>query len=184
MPAKPKKAKAPAIETVSELHTTIDRIAVLEVRIRKLAAVRDEAIQQVTAIHDGQIEADKAEQKSLVSLASTFAKAHRELVFGSKLKSAATTLARFGFREGKDSLKPLSKKFTWEKILESLKELKKYVRTVTKEEVDKEALHAAKLTDAQLAELGLRMDKDETFFVESKAEDADRVTGDAHAEAA
>lgn len=174
MPAKKKALSLPAIQSKEQLHATIDEIARLEINIRQASAFRDADVQAVLLEHDGPIEASKERQKALTKLASTYADAHRLEVFGDKLKSAATALAKFGFREGNDTLKTLSRKWTWEKVLDNLKALKKYVRTV--EEIDKDALHNAKLTDAELATLGLRIDKGETFFISSKAEDAGRIT--------
>ncbi|MEO5914824.1 MAG: host-nuclease inhibitor Gam family protein [Luteolibacter sp.] len=176
MPAKPKKAKLPAIETNDQLHNTVDEIARLEVRLRGLEAKRDVAIQLVRAEHDEQIEADNSRLASLLKLAATYANCHRESLFTGGLKSAACALARFGFRSGNPTLKTLNKKWTWEKILAELKIAKKYFRSVTTEEVDKEAIKAAKLTDVELAALGLRIDSGETFYVESKSDEADRLS--------
>jgi phage host-nuclease inhibitor protein Gam len=174
MPAKKKKAALPAIETLEQFHATVDQIARLEVSLRGACAVRDAAIQQVQAQYDGPIEEKTARMKSLVALAGTYAKAHRDAVFGAKLRSAATALANFGLRTGNDSLKPLKSKTTWEAILQGLKALGKYVRTV--EEIDKQALLDAKLTDAEYATLGLRVDKAERFYVEAKSADANRIS--------
>jgi phage host-nuclease inhibitor protein Gam len=144
MSAKKKKAALPAIETLEQFHATVDQIAQLEVSLRGAAAIRDAAIQKVQEQYDGPIEEKKARMKSLVDLAGTYAKAHRDTVFGAKLRSAATALANFGLRSGNDALKPLNNKWTWGKILDVLKSAGKYVRTV--EEVDKDALHGAKLS--------------------------------------
>jgi phage host-nuclease inhibitor protein Gam len=154
----------------------VDEIARIEVSLRGACAVRDSAIQQVQAQYDGPIEEKAARMKSLVALAGTYAKANRETIFGAKLRSAATALATFGLRTGNDSLKPLKSKITWDSILEKLKALGQYVRTV--EEVDKQALLDAKLTDAQYAEIGLRVDKAERFYVEAKSADANRISTD------
>jgi len=177
MPAKKKKAAPlPAIETIEQFHATVDRIAELEVQIRGGEAIRDAAIQTVLAQYDGAIKTKAAEMKSLVALAGTYAKAHKETVFGAKLRSAATALATFGLRSGNDSLKPLNSKTTWEIIKEKAKALGKYIRTV--EEVDKQALLDAKLTDAQYAELGVRVDRVERFYVEAKSEAANRISAE------
>jgi phage host-nuclease inhibitor protein Gam len=171
--AKKKKEQLPAIENDAQLHATVDEIARLEVRIRGLEAKRDAAVQLVRIEHDTTIEADDARLKSLLKLAATYAASHRDTLFVTGLKSACSALAEFGFRAGTPALKALNKKWTVEKILEELRKLKKYIRTV--EEIDKEAIKAAKLTDVELAAIGLRLDSGETFFVQSKSEDADRL---------
>lgn len=179
MPAK-KKDKLPAIVNNDQLLVTIDDIARLEVSIRALEAKRDAAIQLVRTEHDERIEQDKARLKNLMTLASAYAGANRLSLFGNA-KSAVSALARFGFRSGNPTLKPLNKKWSMDSVLEKLKQLGKYTRQVI--EMDKEAIHAAKLTDVELAELGLRIDSGEKFFVESKADEADRLTADQEEEA-
>lgn len=171
MPAKAKKL--PAIESSAKLLETIDDIARLEVSIRAKEAKRDHAIQTVRIEHDVQIEDDKKRLKSLMTLASNFAAANRDTLFAAGMKSAASALARFGFRSGNPTLKVLNNKWTMDDVLVAVKKLGKFFRTV--EELDKESIHAAKLSDAELAQIGLRLDSGERFFVESKAEDADRL---------
>ncbi|WP_434127601.1 hypothetical protein, partial [Enterococcus faecium] len=73
MSAKPKKSKLPAIENNDQLHTTVDEIARLEVRVRSHEAKRDAAIQLVRIEHDTTIEADNAGLASLMKLAATYA---------------------------------------------------------------------------------------------------------------
>lgn len=176
-----KKSNLPAIENDDQLLATVDDIARLEVSIRAREAKRDAAIQLVRIEHDTQIEQDKARLSSLMKLSATYSTVHRQSLFGSA-KSAASALARFGFRAGNPTLKPLNKKWTMESVLEKLKALGKFTRTVV--EMDKESIHVAKLSDVQLAELGLRIDSGERFFVESKSEDADRLNADAEDNAA
>lgn len=173
MSAKPKKSKLPAIENDEQLHLTVDDVARLEVRVRALEAKRDAAIQLVRIEHDKTIEEDRSRLTALMKLAATYASSHRETLFSGGLKSAASALAKFGFRSGTPAIKALNKKWTVEKILEELRKLKKYIRTV--EEIDKEAIKNAKLSDVELAAIGLRIDSGETFFIESKSEDADRL---------
>lgn len=176
MSAKTKKTKLPAIENNDQLHATVDEIARLEVRVRSLEAKRDAAIQHVRIEHDAVIESDKARLTSLLKLAATYATVHRSSLFTGGMKSAASALARFGFRSGNPTLKVLNNKWNMDTVLVAVKKLGKYFRTV--EELDKQAIHDAKLTDAELAAIGLRIDSGERFFVESKSEDADRLNAE------
>lgn len=182
--AKKSKSAAPklTISDIKQLNETVDEIARLEVQKRRLEADRDKAVQDVLAKHDLKIEEIAAQIKSLASMAGIYCKAMREAVFG-KLKSAASALTRFGLRDGTPKLCLLSRKDTWEQVAEKLKEKHpgKFIRTV--EEVDKEAIKAAKFSAAELAELGLRMDSTETFFVDPKSDDAERFTAEAEATA-
>lgn len=171
-----KKKTTPAIETVEQLHSTVDEIARLEVELRGLEADRDKAIQVVQEQHESKIEETKKRIKALMALSGIYSIANRAALFVGKLKSAASSLARFGFREGNPSLKTLNKKHTWDSVLKKLEEAGKTQFIRTKQEVNKEALQAAKLSDAELAGYGLRFDQGETFFVEPKSEEAKRLT--------
>ena len=172
------KAKViPAIETLDQLNATVDEVARINVEIRTLEAARDLDLQTVRERHDGPIEFLKKKMKGLVALAETYGLARREAVFG-KQKSAASKLARFGFREGNPALCLLNKKWTWPQVMTALKDqaLTRFIRTI--EEVDKEALKAAKLSDGDLAAIGLRLDSKERFYVEPKVDDAERIVAD------
>lgn len=173
MSAKIKKSKLSAIETNDHLHATVDEIARIEVVIRQRCAKRDAAIQLVRIEHDTQIEEDKSRRDALMKLAATYASVNRASLFATGFKSAASALAIFGFRKGNPTIKTLNSKWTLDKVLAGLRELGKYIRTV--EEIDKQAIHDAGLTDAQLAEIGIRIDSGERFYVESKSEEADRL---------
>ncbi len=170
-----KKTKT-AIETTAHLEATIDEIARLEVTQRAKEARRDKAIQLVRDEHDAPLEDLKKRIKELTKLAETYCMAHRSDIFPGKAKSAASALARFGFREGNPTLSLLNRRWTWEMILTTLKgrDLFKFIRT--KEEVDKDALKSSGLSDADLAALGLRLDTTERFFIDSKSEDAERIS--------
>jgi len=172
------KKKAPAIENIEHLEATIDDIARLEVQLRAKEARRDRAIQLVRDEHDGPIEEQKKRLKSLVGLAETYCLARRAEVFPGKAKSASSALARYGFRDGNPTLALLNRKWTWDSVLAAIKTSCILGLIRTKVEVDKEALKTACLTDAQLAAIGTRLDATERFFVESKSEDAERITAD------
>lgn len=92
-------------------------------------------------------------------------------------KSLQLTNGRIGFRFGPPTLKPLSKTFTWERILCLVRaRLPGCIRI--KEEVDKEQLLAANkppgtglpplLDDLALKALGLKVIQAEKFFLEAR----------------
>lgn len=175
-----KKKQTPAIETVDQLNSTVDDISRIQVEVRAKEAERDREIQNVRDRHDGVIETLKKTMKALLSLCETFGMARRETVFG-KQKSTASALARYGFREGNPSLCLLNKKWSWDRVLIAIKDkgLSQYVRVI--EEVDKEKLKGGKLSDEDLAAIGLRIDHKERFYVEPKVDDAERIVSDAAA---
>jgi phage host-nuclease inhibitor protein Gam len=172
-----KKTKT-AIESTETLISTIDEVARLEVSLRAKTARRDKAIQLVREEHDGPIEEMGKRIKALTKLAETYCLARRAEVFPGKDKSHATALARFGFRVGNPTLSLLNRKWTWDAVKTAIIgcDLFKFIRTV--QEVDKDALKSSKLTDAELAAIGLRLDATERFFIDSKSEDADRITSE------
>lgn len=175
MPAKP---KIPAIESIEQLHATLDEIARLEVSLRAKEAQRDKAIQIVRDEHDGPVEQLKKRIKSLVALSETYCLGRRGDVFPGRSKSSASALAKFGFREGNTALCLLNRKWTWDEAKNALKRIyqTRFIRTV--EEVDKDGIKAAGLTDAALADCGLRLDSTERFYVEPKGEDAERINAE------
>lgn len=172
-----KKTK-PSIETTADLEITIDEVARLEVSLRAREARRDKAIQLVRNEHDGPVEDIKKRIKALTKLAETYCLARRSEVFPGKNKSASSALAKFGFKDGNPTLALLNRKWTWDMVLTTLKSIDpiKFVRT--KEEVDKDTLKASKLTDAELAAIGLRLDSTERFYIDSKADDAARINAE------
>lgn len=164
--SKPTRIKAVGFKTRIEFDAAIDRIAEATTSLRRLEAKRDEAIQIVRDAHNPQIDALDQERKALVALAEQYAETHRPELFEGDKKSSDTALAFFGFRIGNPTLKLLNRKWTWESVLEAMKgPYERYIRTV--ETPDKDALKA-NLEDSQLAEIGLKVEQSETFFVEAK----------------
>lgn len=162
-----KRIKASSLKSRAEFDAAVDQLARTTVELRSLEAKRDAALQTVRDLHDGPL----AERASLIDglalSVEKFAEEHRDELFTGKVKSAETALAHFGFRLGQPTLKTLGKAWSWERVLETLDELKlsRFIRT--KRECDKEAMKAH-LDTAQLATVGCRIDQAETFFVEPK----------------
>lgn len=150
-----------------EFDAAVDRIAEASAQLRKLEAVRDTAIQAVRDTHNPAIDAIDQERKALVALAEKYAETHRPELFVDGKKSADTALAFFGFRIGNPTLKVLNRKWNWESVLDAVKSRYKARFVRTEESPDKDALKA-QLSDEQLAEVGLRIEQSETFFVEPK----------------
>ncbi len=85
-----------------------------------------------------------------------------EIEAGGK-KSVELTVGRIGRRQS-TALKPLSK-WTWAKVLQCLKSSgSRFIRT--KDEVDRDGLSAAGLTDEQLSNFGLRRRVVQAFWYE------------------
>jgi len=170
----PARLKATAtLSTLAEFEDTVDQICKLQLDREQLVTERDRLIASVREDHDPEIERLGTEINAKVVLCEKFATVHRETLFG-KLKSAASSLATFGFRTGNPKLVLLSRKWKWDDVLTALKLKGRNELIRTKEEADKEALK--KLNDEELASFGLRIDQDETFFIEPKRDEPERIT--------
>lgn len=168
-------AKAKSIETRAKFDEAVDCIARLQVQIAAVKAKRDKRIQALNEEFKAELEPLEDKRDLQLKLAEEFAEENRAELFPKGLKSTETTHAVFGFRIGQPTLKVLSKKWTWDKVVEALKA--KYAGRCgrTKEEPDKDALRN-ELTDAELAEVGVRVDQEDRFFVEPRVETGERVT--------
>lgn len=96
--------------------------------------------------------------------AQLWAEANRERF--AKKKSIELTHGRIGFRIGTPKL-ALVAKWTWKKVLAALQGMRwtyRFTRIV--EEIDKEAILASKLDPATLAQVGVKIVQEESFFVE------------------
>lgn len=150
----------------------VDKVARLEVQLAGIKARRDREVQIVHEKYKVEIEPLEDQRDLTLKLAEEFAEENRAEILPKDAKSAESTQAIFGFRLGQPTMKLLSKKWSWEKVLEALRSAHgdRFVRT--KQEPDKEKLRA-ELADAELAVVGLRLDQEDRFFVEPKTETGD-----------
>jgi phage host-nuclease inhibitor protein Gam len=162
-----------SIETRAQFDSTIDEIVKLQLDREQLVTDRDRLLADVMEEHNPRIEKIGTEIATKLVLCEKFATVHRETLFG-KLKSAASSLAIFGFRTGNPKLVLLNRKWKWDDVLAALKGKERTDLIRKKEEADKDALK--KLTDEELAGFGCRIDQDETFFIEPKRDEPDRIT--------
>lgn len=167
------KVEAPKIATREEAEQVLHDIAIAVNARRKVAADMDAEIlvvknrcQPHLTKLDEQIEAD-------TNRLASFATDHPD-IFPKDRKSVQWLAGKFGFRTDTPSLAPVSRAFTWQKILGviALKRLRKFIRT--KAEVDKDAILArcgtkekpTKFQRTMLPLLGLKLVQEEKFFVE------------------
>lgn len=170
----PPRLKATAsIDTRAQFEATVDEICKLQLDREQLVTDRDRLLADVREEHDPRIEAVGQEIAAKLVLCEKFATVHRDTLFG-KLKSAASSLATFGFRTGNPKLVLLNRKWKWDDVLAALKGKERTELIRRKEEADKDALK--KLPDDELAGFGLRIDQDETFFIEPKRDEPERIT--------
>lgn len=167
--------KAKSIETRIKFDDAVDLISRTQVAITAVKAKRDKEIQSVNERYKDELEPLEDKRDLYLKLAEGYAEENRDALFPKGIKSAETTHAIFGFKIGNPTMKALSKKWTVEKILEALKASygSRFIRT--KEEHDKEKLRA-ELSNGELAEVGLRVEQEDRFYVEPKVETGERVT--------
>ncbi len=153
----------------------VDKVARIEVQLAGIKARRDKEIQAVHEKFKPDLEPLEDQRDLTAKLAEEYAAEHRGELLPKDSKSAESTQAFFGFRLGQPTMKTLSKKWNWEKITEALKSAygDRFLRY--KIEPDKEKLRS-ELNDAELAEVGLRVDQEDRFYIEPKTESGTRVT--------
>ena len=169
----PARLKATAsIETRAQFDATVDEICRLQLDREAIVTYRDRRLAEIMEVENPKIETISESISAKLLLCEKFAITHRETLFG-KLKSAASALGFFGFRTGNPTLKLLNKKWKWNDVVAALKSTGQFGFIRTKEEPDKDALK--KLEPSELAVIGLRIDQDESFYIEPKREDPDRI---------
>ena len=149
-----------------EFRGKVNRIARLEVRIQRRKAVMDEELQKIRKPHEDKIAEMEHERDEMLALANAYATRHRLRLMGPKRKSAATELATFGFREGKERLE-LYPNVTWDNVREWLIRdgMTSYIRV--KHEVDKDSI-LSRMPEETMARLCFGVTKGITFFVKPK----------------
>lgn len=158
-----------SISTLQEFQDLVDETCRLQLKRERLTVARDEALQRVRSDHDGDIEDLTARIRANVVLAEKFATTHRDSLFG-KLKSAATSLATFGFRVDNPSLALLNRKWNWAAVVDAIVERNWTHLLLIKTSPDKDAIKQ-QLSDQERAAIGTRIDQGETFFIDPKRDD-------------
>lgn len=156
--------------------TTREQAEAIVQNIAHLTLLRDdqelamnENIHSIRNLYEPQIQNAVSEIERLTSIVKTWAENNQE-EFGNK-KSIEMFYAVVGFRTGTPKLKTLSK-WTWDKVLAAIKAKRRMAYVTVKESVNKEALLAKRkvIGEKRLAALGVKVDQEESFFVEVKRE--------------
>ncbi|HRV30719.1 MAG TPA: host-nuclease inhibitor Gam family protein [Kiritimatiellia bacterium] len=168
------------ITSADALDAAVADVVRLKIELTRRQAERDAELAEVEKRHTAAIMAVQDRVAELEEHVREYCEAHREELFPSK-KSRETGLAVFGFEftpwrvatarrmKVADVIKRLGRTL-WGRV---------YVRTPTKLTLDKDALlkDREKLTEAQLAQVGLRFERDEQFFIRPKPETAEASVG-------
>ncbi len=143
----------------------------LQVDRDKLVVKRDKKLLELRDEFDPEINRLNKQMESNVIRAEKYATIHRETLFG-KLKSTSSSLTTYGFRLGNDTLALLNRKWSWDSVIAAIKSKGLEGFIITKEAPDKDAIKL-QLDDAARAEIGTRIVKNESFFIEPKRDLAD-----------
>lgn len=166
------KTQKTGIETEAEFFAKVDTAATLSVEIRRLEADRDKELQEVRERAEATIKAKKDLLVGISDACAAYATENRAALFEAGKKSAATTLARFGFNFPAPALVLASKRRNWAGVAEYIREnyprLARFWLIWKEPEVNKSAIKAARLRPANLTKLGLKLQQKETFFIEPK----------------
>lgn len=164
------KKKVIAKVTAEQYNEQLSRFAAANAKQASITARMDEAITKIREKYADDLKELAEIQEDAFEYVKTYAEENHDSLF-SKKKSLETVHGTIGFRTGTPALKT-EKGFTWASVLLLVKNtLPQYVRT--KEEVNKEALLADRdQLGGQLKNVGVRVDQEETFFIDLKKEEA------------
>jgi phage host-nuclease inhibitor protein Gam len=185
-----KKQKNPrlfaVITTEEELASAVNRHVELSLKLQSMKATHEAAVAALNTEFDRQTADLVAQIGGLEASAQLFAETHRELFPeepNDGPRSRTYRNATVGFRWNPVKVEKRVNKDTFEAIAERLGELKwgaKYLREFDPE-VNKDALiqDQATLTEAQLAQAGIRFSRGETFFIKPVFDSVEAVRKEA-----
>ena len=162
-----KTAAAPEIISRDEAESLVGQITELTIKKQQLVSEMDEQVSTIRSKYETTIGNLDARIEEMTKRTREWASANTS-EFGSK-KSIAFVQGIIGFRTGTPKLKTLAG-WTFARVLNQLIEFKRKKFIRLKQEVDKEAILAAysqdEIGNSELKQIGLKVEQDETFFVE------------------
>lgn len=170
-----KTAALPKAVSRDEAERIVGSITTLTIQRNSLAADMDAEVTAARARYEVTLSNTEARIEALTEQVRDWALANPE-EFGKK-KSIEMIHGVIGFRTGMPKLKTLAG-WTFARVLDSLKGLPwGGAFTRIKEEVDKEGILSAfsseNLTPGELREIGVRIDQEESFFVDPAVTETD-----------
>lgn len=157
--------------TRDQMEEAFGSFAFADAKMQGINAAMDAEITKIRERNADDLAKWQQQKDTSLEVLQTYATENRDELF-SKKKSMETAHGVLGFRTGTPKLKT-RKGFTWAAVLELLREFNPaYVRTT--EEVAKDKLLADRDTEEMpelMQKVGIKVEQDETFFVEPKKED-------------
>ncbi|MBI4024817.1 MAG: host-nuclease inhibitor Gam family protein [Verrucomicrobia bacterium] len=167
------KLAVPAIQTREQMEKLVGDICAATIRQDALLAEMDHKLKTVRENYEDRLAGIQQELDGNLALAQDWAEAHPSEF--EKRKSIEMVHGVVGWRTGQHKAKPLSG-WTWEKVLAAIGDIPHfaacYIRTI--KEVNKEALISDRdiIPPEELRKIGVRIFREETFFIEPKREEA------------
>ena len=172
--AKQKKVVISGI-TNEKMESAMADFARADARIQKITATMDVEMTRIREKYQEELGKLTEEKDRAFETLQVYAMEQRETLFCKK-KSLDTIHGTIGFRTGTPKLKTL-KGFTWASVTNLLKEfLPGYIRTV--DEPAKDKILADRESDEvkeKLGKVGLSVVQDESFYVEPKKEESEKL---------
>jgi phage host-nuclease inhibitor protein Gam len=170
-----KKTAQTTISNWDEANATILKIAACDTTIQTKEAQMNKELQTIRDLYDEQTKKVREEKLTHEINLELFAEAHKEEITN-KAKSKDLAHGKIGFSFNPPAVKLLNRKFNWDLVKTFLldKFKKKYVREsieINKEKIIEDYNGKLKLiSDADLAECGLKIDQKEKFYYKIKWE--------------
>lgn len=156
--------------TREQMEEAFGQYALADAEVQSITASMDQQFVAIREQHADQLAVLEELKSKALEVMQVFATENREELF-SKRKSMETAHGVIGFRTGTPKLKT-KKGFTWAAVLELLRKFgRDYIRAT--EEIAKDKLLADRDSDEcqqLMADCGIMVAQDETFYVEPKKE--------------
>lgn len=156
--------------TREQMEEAFGQYALADAEVQSITASMDQQFVAIREQHADRLAVLEEQKSKALEVMQVFATENREELF-SKRKSMETAHGVIGFRTGTPKLKT-KKGFTWAAVLELLRKFgRDYIRAT--EEIAKDKLLADRDSDEcqqLMADCGIMVDQDETFYVEPKKE--------------
>lgn len=157
--------------TRDQMEEAFGVFAFADAKLQSINAAMDAEITKIRERNADELARYQQQKDSAFEVLQTFATENRDEFF-SKKKSMETAHGILGFRTGTPKLKT-RKGFTWAAVLELLKEFRpSYIRVVN--DIAKDKLLADRDNEDMpelMQKIGIKVEQDETFFVEPKKEE-------------
>lgn len=168
---KAKKVEQPLSE--SEYRDALAQYANASARLNVINAEMEEKFTKIREENQQEVNSLNQQIAGTFDIVSRYCTENKNKLFV-KTKSFDTAFGTIGFRTDPPSLKTLTK-VKWDDVLANLKRMKLTQFVRSKEEVKKDELLAARLTDMvkKFPEIGVRVAQTEQFFITLKKEETE-----------